>query len=344
MHYIQAADEHTGMQDAIRDRDNLVLRMQKWPGPPIASEGLVPPPAGSSNGLAFGYLGDMQVRLVFEQPGGAAAAVRPEDLARMELTPGKAVGVAAMNLKRRNGPLQIGTLGSGRIYVLRCGQQESATGHFLDRAFWREQLAKFPQGLLAALPRPGVLMFAPAGDPAVEAELQQQAGRLYRDGSAASLSACLYRFDAKGWGVLRVLPDTAPPATASAPVQSEDGDDEGAPGDAQAWDDEDQDKAAQGQKILIRSLLLGFVLNAMARSDVHPAIVLVLALVVTVYSLWGVVRLSSGLGKSTGHTIVLMVLSFIPLVSLVVWIVLSVQASRRLRAAGWQVGLLGARP
>lgn len=344
MHYIQAAwQSKTGMQDAIRDRENLVLRVQKWPGPPIASEGLVPPPAGSSSGMAFGYLGDLQVQLVFEQPGGVAAAVRPEDLSRMDLTPGKAVGVAAMNNKRRNGAPQIGPLGSGAIHVLRCTQQERATGYFLDRAFWREQLAKFPQGLLAALPRSGVLMFAPAGDPAVEAELQQQAGRLYRDAAAGSLSACLYRFDAKGWNVLRSLPQAAAAPAAPSPAHA-DGEAEDLPGNAQQWEDEDQDKAAQGQKILIRSLLLGFVLNAMNRGGVPPAVVLVLALLVAIYSLWGVVRLCSGLGKSTGSTITFMVLSFVPLGNLVVWIYLSVQASRRLRAAGWRVGLLGARP
>lgn len=341
MHYIQAARKSkTGMQDAIRDRENLVLRMQKWPGPPIASEGLVP--AAAESGMAFGYLGDMQVQLVFEQPGGAAAAVRPEDLARMALTPGKAVGVAAMNNKRRNGAPQIGPLGSGGIHVLRCAQQERATGYFLDRAFWREQLAKFPQGMLAALPRSGVLMFAPAGDPAVQVELLQQAARLYRDAAAGSLSACLYRFDAKGWSVAGSLPQAASAAPPRAPADDER--EEGVRGDAQEWDDEDQDKAAQGQKILIRSLLLGFVLNAMNRGGVPPVIVLVLALLVTIYSLWGVVRLSSGLGKSTASTIAFMVLSFVPLGNLVVWIYLSVQASRRLRAAGWQVGLLGARP
>jgi hypothetical protein len=63
-----------------------------------------------------------------------------------------------------------------------------------------------------------------------------------------------------------------------------------------------------------------------------------------IFSLVGVVRLSSGLGKPTGSTIFYMVLTFVPLVSLVAWIVLSLQATRRLRAAGWQVGLLGARP
>jgi hypothetical protein len=38
-----------------------------------------------------------------------------------------------------------------------------------------------------------------------------------------------------------------------------------------------------------------------------------------------------------------MVLSCIPLLSLGLWILLSLQATRVLRAAGWRVGLLGAR-
>jgi hypothetical protein len=320
-------------QDALRDRENLVFRLQPWTGEPIAKEGLVMPPAEArGHGLAFGYMGDMQLRLVFESPDGEPGAVRAEDLQRMDLTPGKAVGVGLANFKRRQGPPQVSSLGGG-VYVLRCAQQEQVSAYFLDRSFWREQLLKFPQGLLAALPRPGVLMFTPAGDAAAQAELERQAARMLHGGAAGRLSACVYQFGATGWAPVKTLsqPPVATPAQHEAQVREHE-------------EEDDLEKAARGQKILIYSILLGFVSNAMVRAGVHPVIMLALFLALGVYGLWGVVILSSGLRQRTGVTLLFMVASCIPLVSLLAWIILSVLATRRLRAAGWRVGLLGARP
>lgn len=320
-------------QDALRDRENVMFRLQPWTGELIAKEGLVmPPPEARGNGLAFGYMGDMQLRLVFETPGGQPAAVRAEDLQRMELAPGKAVGVALANFKRRQGPPQVSSLGGG-VYVLRCAQQEQVSAYFLDRSFWREQLLKFPQGLLAALPRPGVLMFTPAGDGAAQAELERHAARMLHGGTAGRLSACLYQFGATGWALVKTLsqPIAATPAQHEAQVREHE-------------EEDDLEKAARGQKVLVYSILLGFVANAMARSGVHPAVLLAVFIALVVYSLWGVVILSSGLRQRTGVTIFFMVASCIPLVSILAWIILSVRATRRLRAAGWRVGLLGARP
>jgi hypothetical protein len=60
--------------------------------------------------------------------------------------------------------------------------------------------------------------------------------------------------------------------------------------------------------------------------------------------LLGIVRLGSAFRHSTTRKIVYMVLGFVPLANLVLYVVQSVRATRMLRAAGWKVGLLGARP
>jgi hypothetical protein len=107
----------------------------------------------------------------------------------------------------------------------------------------------------------------------------------------------------------------------------------------------DLDKAAQGQRMLVLSILGALLVNGAARSGVLPVLpIFGLYVALGIFSLVGVVRLCSGLAKTTGSTIVYMVLTFVPLVSLVAWIILSVQATRKLRAGGWRVGLFGARP
>lgn len=324
-------------QEPTRDRANLLVQLQPWPGPRVPTERLVPPPAGAkSTGLAFGYLGDIQLRFVFDQPGtGQPAAVRPEDLTRLDLTPGRAVAVAAANVKRDGGAPQIASLGGG-VYSLRGAHHDYSPAYMLDREFWRGQLQKFPQGLLAALPRRGVLMFAPAGDPAVEAELVRQAGRMLAAADSGRISACLYHFDAGGWHLHSELPKPQPAV--------EPGANRTVAAAADAEGDIDLHKAARGQRMLIYSILGTFFINALDRgASPPPAVMLALWIALGIYSLRGVVRLSSGLGKSTGATIAFMVATFFPLVNLVTWIALSIQATRALRAAGWRVGLLGAR-
>jgi hypothetical protein len=323
-----------------RDRENLLVQLRHWPGPRVAKESLVPPRGEPAPGLAFGYLGDIQLRFVFDLPAlDQPVAVRPEDIERLDLTPGRAVAVAAANVKRQGGVPHIASLGGG-VYALKGAHVEYSQGYMLDRAFWRGQLEKFPKGLLAALPRRGVLMFAPAGDPAVEGELARQAGRIAVAAGSAAVSHCLFRFDTTGWNVHADLPRPAPVAPAPEARRQ---DSIEVDATAEDHDGSDLDKAASGQKILIYSILLGFVSNAVARAGVHPVVVLLLTAALAVYSLHGVVRLGSGLGKSTGATIACMALSFVPLANIVTWIVLSVQATRRMRAAGWSVGLLGAR-
>lgn len=274
-------------QDPARGRDRLMVQLHPWPGERLPKETLRA--SAALDTVAYGYLGDLQLRLVFDEPGVASAtAVRPDDLARLELTPQKAVAYATSNTKRAGGTPQIAPVAGG-IHTVRGQHPDYNASYMLDRTFWRQQLEKFPQGMLAALPRKGVLMFAPAGDPAIEAELKKQAARMLASAGPSM--------------------------------------------------------AAKGQRMLVLSILGALLVNGVARSGLLPVLpVFALYVALGIFSLVGVVRLSSGLGKPTGSTIFYMVLTFVPLVSLVAWIVLSLQATRRLRAAGWQVGLLGARP
>jgi hypothetical protein len=102
---------------------------------------------------------------------------------------------------------------------------------------------------------------------------------------------------------------------------------------------------AQGQKILIYSILLNMVLRAIDRSQEMSSMALtVLGACVAIYALFGVVRTCSGLGRGQGQKILFMIFSFFPFVNLVVFVYLSLKITKALREAGWQVGLLGAKP
>jgi hypothetical protein len=156
----------------------------------------------------------------------------------------------------------------------------------------------------------------------------------------------MYRFDATGWHPHADLPQPGAcaahrnkeaPAEAAPPIARRPVADDAPAG-------QDLGQAARGQRMLVHCILASFVLNAIARSvNVHRWGVFALFAGLTVYSLVAVARLCAGLGKSRAATVLCVVLSFVPLVGLVTWIVLSVQATRALRAAGWQVGFFGAK-
>jgi hypothetical protein len=103
--------------------------------------------------------------------------------------------------------------------------------------------------------------------------------------------------------------------------------------------------AASGQKIVIYSILLNFGVRGMLQGNVVPPLVaMVMAFGLAAYSLVGVLRICSALKKSQNQKLMFMALSCIPWLNLVALVMLNAKATGLLRAAGWRVGLLGARP
>lgn len=98
---------------------------------------------------------------------------------------------------------------------------------------------------------------------------------------------------------------------------------------------------ASGQKLIIYAILLNFIAIAVAAwiGDIAGLI----SIGALVLSIWGLLRLSGGLGYSVGLKILLVVLAFIPLVSLVMLLLVNNKATKTLRAHGYKVGLMGAR-
>ncbi|MEQ1512560.1 MAG: hypothetical protein ABL934_07765 [Lysobacteraceae bacterium] len=105
--------------------------------------------------------------------------------------------------------------------------------------------------------------------------------------------------------------------------------------------DGDVEEIAAGQKLVIYAILTYF-LAAASRMAIGP-LAFVVVLVALGLAIAGTLKLGSGLGFSTVNKAICVVLMFVPLVGLIMLLVLNTKATSRLRAAGYTVGLLGAR-
>lgn len=116
---------------------------------------------------------------------------------------------------------------------------------------------------------------------------------------------------------------------------------------AQVQEQENEERlslAARGQRAVIYSIILNFVLSAAERSNALPILVLyALFILVGIYSLAGILKICSGIEVTQNKKILCMTFVYFPLINLILYVYLSRRATKLLRAAGWEVGLLGAR-
>lgn len=101
------------------------------------------------------------------------------------------------------------------------------------------------------------------------------------------------------------------------------------------------EKVVTGQKIIIYAILVNFLTIGLRVA--FGEIAVLVGIVAVVMSVVGIFRLASGLGYSTGAKVVLVILVLMPLINLITLLVLNSRATKALRAAGYKVGLLGAR-
>ena len=102
--------------------------------------------------------------------------------------------------------------------------------------------------------------------------------------------------------------------------------------------------AARGQKIVIYCIVLNFCLGAVYSLQVLPDWAMtVLDLGIALYAVNGILKICTGLKKSDGQKILFIVSAFLPLINLIALVYLSIQTTQMLRAAGWEVGLFGAK-
>jgi hypothetical protein len=98
-------------------------------------------------------------------------------------------------------------------------------------------------------------------------------------------------------------------------------------------------RIASGQRLLVVAVLVSFVSSAFPDSGVGAIVAIVSGIIAIV----GAVRLSAALGNPVWARVVSGLLMIVPLANLITMLVLSSRATRRLRAGGYRVGLLGAK-
>ncbi len=149
----------------------------------------------------FRYLGDMHIRLVFDGPQTLQSA-SPEDLERLRLDPHRAVQLAVANLRRVYGEPQARPWEGGLMQV-QGRASDLASSYFLDRDFWLNRQREHPQGLVAAVPRTGGLVYAPADDAEAVERLRFSAVALYAGSPRGRVSSALYLFRDGHWSVFQ---------------------------------------------------------------------------------------------------------------------------------------------
>ena len=171
----------------------------------------VPIPGGAASMAPawFDLVGDIQLRLV-RDADDSMLTLHASELEELRLGLEDAVAAALANFQRRHGPPTI----SSWHNLQRVGgaQEDFDSGWFADRGFWRARLAEHPAGVVVAVPRTDLLLFAPASDtPAVDSMRRGIPG-LHASAGDWRLSSALYLFQDDRWTVLQAAAPAPAPA------------------------------------------------------------------------------------------------------------------------------------
>lgn len=100
--------------------------------------------------------------------------------------------------------------------------------------------------------------------------------------------------------------------------------------------------AARGQKVLAYSIALSLIARLIGNvPDMPVLLAYAISAAVLFYAISGVLKICSGFAYTMNRKLVLMFCSSVPLIGIICWIYLSIKITRRLRAAGFEVGLFG---
>jgi hypothetical protein len=207
-----AATAASGKEDTFETTaNNLIVVLRESAGENKQDEELRPygkvtarMPDGKRVELAmswYQYLGDMHIRLVFDG-GQSLQSASPNDLERLGLTPEDALDLAVKNLRRVYGAPSVEPWNGGLMQV-EGRSPDLASSYFLDREFWLGVQRDYPEGVVAAVPQRGGLVYAPVSDEAALANLRFTAAALYAGGSSTRVSSALYLFKNGHWSIFQ---------------------------------------------------------------------------------------------------------------------------------------------
>lgn len=106
-------------------------------------------------------------------------------------------------------------------------------------------------------------------------------------------------------------------------------------------DDEEVQKVISGQKLMLYAILLNIGANILTARI--PLIGVIVFLIAAVMAITGLAKVCMGLRYHIAAIVIFCVLMIVPLLNLVVLLLVNQKATARIREAGYEVGLMGAR-
>jgi len=169
----------------------------------------VPLPGGAVASMTpawFDLIGDLQLRLVRSTADGLLT-LHASELDALAPSVDEALALALANLHRQHG--QPGARPWHNLQRVGGRSEDADSAYFMDRAFWRARLAEQPQGLVAAVPRTDLLLFAPLADTAAVDSMRRGIPGLHAQGGDYRLSSALYLFRDDRWQVFQAAAPAA---------------------------------------------------------------------------------------------------------------------------------------
>lgn len=191
--------------------DNLMVVIRETPGANKQDEALEPLGklrAGLADGkevelelASFKFLGDMQIRFVFDGPVSMLNAT-PQDLARLHLNSKQALTLAVGNIKRVYGD-PVARPWTGGLTQVQGKSSDLDSSYFLDRDCWRGLARRHPEGIVVAVPKRGGLLFTPLSNSEAVDGLRKGVGYLYSSSEKMRVSSGLYLYRDDHWTVFQ---------------------------------------------------------------------------------------------------------------------------------------------
>ncbi|MGY8679696.1 hypothetical protein Q2941_18140 [Bradyrhizobium sp. UFLA05-153] len=196
---------------ADKSAENLMVVIREMPGANKQDEALEPfgkLRARLADGkevefelATFKFLGDMQIRFVFDGPVSMLNAT-PQDLARLRLNPEQALRLAVGNIKRVYGD-PVARPWTGGLTQVQGKSSDLDSSYFLDRDFWRDLARQYPEGIVVAMPKRGGLLFTPLSNSEAVDGLRRGVGYLHSSSEQMRVSSGLYLFRDDHWTVFQ---------------------------------------------------------------------------------------------------------------------------------------------
>lgn len=195
-----------------RSRDNFMVVVRESIGANRSDDRLIPTGKGKAKlpdgreiefeMASWEYIGDTQIRFVFDGPTSMINAT-PPDLERMGIkNVCEALELAIANIRKTYGAPAVKVFNGGVMQV-QGKSPDLDSSYFLDRAFWGELSKKHPDGVVVSVAKRGGLLYAPISDAYAVDGLKRNVAYLHSSSQRLRVSSALFLFREGKWSVFQ---------------------------------------------------------------------------------------------------------------------------------------------